>query len=227
MEISARLLKIVEMVPPCAGVVDIGTDHGYVPIALLQQGKVRMAIASDNKSGPLERAENNARIQGILGMECRLGSGFETVATGEVEGAVLAGMGGILIRNLMESSMDIVKSLKFLLLQPAQNPEILRAYLYQGPFDILGEDLVKEEQRYYEYLLVRYNPMAQAISPTLSYRVGTLLAQEGHPQLRDFLESKMIEFTKIREKIEVTSQGAKSRLEEVQRMILELEAMMK
>lgn len=186
-----------------------------------------MAIASDNKSGPLERAENNARMQGIPGMECRLGSGFETLEPGEVEGAILAGMGGILIRDLMETSMDVVKSLQFLLLQPAQNPEILRAYLYQGPFDILGEDLVKEERRYYEYLLVRYNPKARALPPTLSYRVGTLLAQGGHPLLKDFLESKKLEFTNIREKIEVTSQGARSRLEEVQRMILELEAMLK
>ena len=130
MDISKRLNRIIELVPPCASIIDVGTDHGYVPIGVIKEGKAETAYASDFRILPLKKAEANVRLEGLEDRIRMLhGSGLTTVSPGEVEGAVIAGMGGNLTRDIMEDSLEVVKSLKFLLLQPAQNPEVLREYL--------------------------------------------------------------------------------------------------
>jgi tRNA (adenine22-N1)-methyltransferase len=213
MEISSRLSKVVDMLPSCQVVADIGTDHGYVLIELLKRNKIRRGIASDNKQKPLEKAIRNAQAEGVADhLDFRLGSGLETLAAGEVEGVVIAGMGGILVKELLENSMDVVKALDFLLLQPAQNPDILRAYLYESDYEILDEELLKEDRRYYEYMMVRYNPSKQIRRRKISdYLIGDVLLEKGHPLLPDFIQGKITEMELILDKMDLTSDNARSR----------------
>ena len=110
MDISKRLNRIIELVPPCVSIIDVGTDHGYVPIGVIKEGKAETAYASDFRILPLKKAEANIRLEGL---EDRIrilhGSGLTTVSPGEVEGAVIAGMGGNLTRDIMEDSLEVVK----------------------------------------------------------------------------------------------------------------------
>ena len=62
MELSKRLAAIAEMVGECESMADIGTDHGYIPIYLIEQKKVKRALAMDVKEGPLERAKEHIRL---------------------------------------------------------------------------------------------------------------------------------------------------------------------
>lgn len=224
MDISSRLDQVVKMVPKCSAVADIGTDHGYVLIALLKRNRITRGIASDNKKKPLEKAMMNAREEGVAShLDFRLGSGLETLKPDEVNGAVIAGMGGILIQDLITSAPEVVRSLDFLLLQPAQNPEILRKFLYENHFEILDEEMIKEDRRYYEYLMVKYVPEKTASLRKLSdYSVGDILYRKGHPLMEDFLNDSIRELEKIQNKMDLSSENARNKQVEMNKKINEL-----
>ena len=228
MDISSRLVKIIEMLPESDIVADIGTDHGYVLIELLKRGKIKRGIASDNKKKPLEKARKNAvaeRVEEL--MDFRFGSGFETLNVGEANGAVIAGMGGILIRELMEEAMEVIKEMDFILLQPAQNPEILREYLYNNQFEILEEEIVREDQRFYEYMLVKFNQnKPHTLGNHVDYTIGDLLLKKKHPLLQEYLTSKINEMEEILVKINNTTENAKIRSVKINQKINELRSVL-
>lgn len=229
MDLSPRLKKIVEMVPKCEILADIGTDHGYVLIELIHAGKITKGIASDNKKKPLEKAKKNAEAEGVSGgMDFRLGEGLRTLMAGEANGAVVAGMGGILTRDILVSSLDVIKKMDFLLLQPAQNPEMLRKYLYEGPFDILDEEILKEDRRFYEYILVRYNENPLTKRKNIGeYQVGECLLEKGSELLNEFLESKIWETEGILRKMDLSSENARFRKEKLENIIKEFKGIEK
>lgn len=224
MDISSRLDQVVQMIPKCSAVADIGTDHGYVLIALLKRNRITRGIASDNKKKPLEKAMMNAREEGVVShLDFRLGSGLETLKPGEVNGAVIAGMGGILIQDLITSAPEVVKSLDFLLLQPAQNPEILRKFLYENHFKVLDEEIIKEDRRYYEYLMVKYDPEKTVSLRNLAdYSVGDILYRKGHPLMGDFLNDRIRELEVIQDKMDLSSENARNKQSEMNKKINEL-----
>lgn len=228
MDISSRLVKIIEMLPESDTVADIGTDHGYVLIELLKRGKIHRGIASDNKKKPLEKARKNAVSERMEEhMDFRLGSGFETLNVGEANGAVIAGMGGILIRDLMENAMEVIKEMDFILLQPAQNPEILREYLYKNQFKILDEELVREDQRYYEYMVVKFDQhKSHTLGNHIDYTIGDVLLKKKHPLLQEYLTSKINEMEEILSKINNTTENAKIRSEIINQKINELRSVL-
>ena len=228
MDISSRLAKIVDMIPESDTVADIGTDHGYVLIELLKRGKIKRGIASDNKKMPLEKARKNTEAERMEKlMDFRLGSGFETLNVGEANGAVIAGMGGILIRELLENAIEIIKEMDFILLQPAQNPEILREYLYRNQFKVVDEELVREEQRYYEYMVVKFDPYnSDTLENHMNYSIGDLLLKKKHPLLKEYLTSKICEMEEILSKINITSESAKIRSEDIKQKMNELRSVL-
>ena len=108
MDLSIRLKTIVSMIEECDSVVDVGTDHGYVPIYLVKNGVIKTAIASDINRGPVEKARKNVHLNNVSEqISCRLGSGLSTVNRGEAQIAIIAGMGGNLIRDILEADLDV------------------------------------------------------------------------------------------------------------------------
>lgn len=155
LDLSPRLLKIADILPYGQSVADIGTDHGYIPIfAVLDKG-ADFAVASDVKKGPLKRAKENIDAFGLSEkISLRLGSGLNTLEKGEVSVIVVAGMGGILISEIIDASIDVVHSAKKLILQPMTAVRELRQYLLKNGFVIEEEFLVSEEDKIYNILLV-------------------------------------------------------------------------
>lgn len=132
MQLSSRLKAICNMVDHCNCTADIGTDHGYIPIYLVKNNICNRAIASDINKGPIRKAEINIRNEDLQNkIECRLGSGLNTINIGEVQEIIIAGMGGNLIRDIINENINIFKSVNTLILQPIQNPEVLREYIYK------------------------------------------------------------------------------------------------
>lgn len=146
MKISNRLLALYEGVSPGESVADIGTDHGYVPILLLQKGISERVVLSDISEGSLSKARENFRSAGILlPSECfRVGDGLATIENGEVDTVIIAGMGGQTIEMILEADLVKTRSFHKFILQPRNNSGELRCYLYEKGFDILREILVKE-----------------------------------------------------------------------------------
>ena len=109
MELSTRLQAVADFVTAGYKLADIGTDHAYIPIALVEQNRIPGAIAMDINEGPLQRAgEHIAENKMEKKIEIRLSNGFSALKKGEAESAVIAGMGGgLMIRILTEGEAMI------------------------------------------------------------------------------------------------------------------------
>ena len=148
MELSERLNFIIKSVENTSVLADIGTDHGYIPLYALKNGICSKAIAVDINKEPLDKAKLNAILEGMGDeLEFRLGDGLAVLGQGEVDVTVIAGMGGNLIRDILEAHTEKVNDMSYLILQPAQNPEVLREYLYNNNYEIIN-GLIGGEKKY-------------------------------------------------------------------------------
>lgn len=200
MELSKRLMKIASYVNYCEAIADIGTDHGYIPIYLVKNNKCNSAIASDINKGPIEKASTNIRFVGLSEkIKCLLGGGLKPLKVGEVNGVIIAGMGGNLIRDIILEDIEKVKLYDFLILQPAQNPEVLREFLYNNNFEILNEDLILDDGKFYELFKVKYNENAKKINvkDEISYEISSILLESNNSLVNDYIKSKIKKYENI------------------------------
>lgn len=152
-----RLQKIYDIVPPCSVAADIGTDHAYIPVCLTKSKKCERAIASDIGKGPLERARATVLKYGEENnISLRLGGGLSTVATGEAQTIIIAGMGGILISRILDEAKETAKKAQTLILQPMTAAEKLREYLVSNGFKTEKEYLVAEDEKIYTIIVAAF-----------------------------------------------------------------------
>ena len=155
MKLTDRLLKIANLVTKGKKIADIGTDHGYIPVYLLNKGYIDFAILADVNKGPLENAKSEVIHNNLTDkVDLRLGSGIEVLNENEVDEVIIAGMGGILISELLEAKKSVAHNLDKLILQPMQAQDELRKYLLNNGYEILDEVLVKEDFRIYEIIVI-------------------------------------------------------------------------
>lgn len=228
MELSKRLKRIAEHVDKCESIADIGTDHGYIPIYLVKEGICEKAIASDINKGPIEKAKVNVAFEGVSDkVKCLLGPGLNPLKVGEVNGVILAGMGGNLTRDILLADMPKVKKYDFLILQPAQNPEVLREFLYKNNYEIIDEDLIKDEGRFYELFKVKYNEDSEKLifEDELDYEISPILRKKEHPLFKEFIEEKINRCETILNFIKDDTEAAKKRKADLEEKINKLKGM--
>lgn len=160
LELSPRLGAIAGLVPDgCGCLADIGTDHGYVPVSLLLEGKIRRAVAADIGPLPLDHARRTAEQYGVTEkLDFRLGDGLSVLEPGEAEVIVIAGMGGDAIAEILAAA-PWSRAGPLLLLQPMSKAETLRPFLPENGYAVLGERLVQDKGVLYPILTVRGGEM--------------------------------------------------------------------
>ena len=157
MELKGRLGAIAEKIPQCSTLADIGTDHAYIPILAVQNSICKKAVAADIKSDPVEIALRNIKHYGYEKLiETRLGYGLEPLKENEADVIVIAGMGGILIQEIIAKSLVKAQTAKVLILQPMNMVEILRKWLNAKGFEIIDETLADESKKIYNILSVKW-----------------------------------------------------------------------
>ena len=150
MGISGRLKKIAETVTPGFRVCDIGTDHGYVPIYLLRNNISPYVIACDLSEGALAKAMENREFFHLEDrMECRISDGFSALSPGEAQCAVIAGMGGILMKRILEEGAGFVSGLKEMVLSPHRDAQLVREYVESVGFSIVSEEILEDKKKKY------------------------------------------------------------------------------
>lgn len=218
MELSKRLAAVAALVTEGASVADIGTDHGYVPVFLVEQGIADSAIAMDVNQGPLERARMHIAQCGLSDrIKTRLSDGLLALKAGEADTMIAAGMGGGLIIRIMEEGESVLDSLNACILQPQSEIGKVRKYLALHGLVIEKEDMVFEDGKYY--------PMMRAVHgkpehyEEYEYIYGKRLLKMCHPVLKEFLlrEQKIKESIIIRLHEHEKSEGVRRRLEELDR----------
>lgn len=174
-KLSERLQKIADLIPRGARLADIGTDHAYIPAYLAQNGTIEYAVASDVIEGPLNHARNTVReTQTESIVDIRLGNGLKTVSAGEVNAVVIAGMGGILISEILSDAPDVIQKCDTVLLQPMTGIYELRKYL-RGKFTIVKESIAKENEKLYLILSVKYGADTEEATDEAYLYVGKYL----------------------------------------------------
>jgi len=145
-KLSRRLTACLKELSWHSKIADIGTDHAYLPCHGIANGTIDSAIAIDVIDGPLMQAKKTIADYGLgERIEVRKGSGLEPLKAGEVEGVVIAGMGGHLIAQLLLASISVAKSMKTLVFQPQGGEAALRKVLSDNKFAITNEMLLEED----------------------------------------------------------------------------------
>ena len=176
--ISKRLLCCASMVQPGSRVADIGTDHGYLGIYLLQSGAARHVIACDLRKDPLENARRNAKLFGVDGeMELRLSDGLEKILPDEVDTVVMAGMGGDLIQRILSQCPWRKREELQFVLQPQSAGNVLRRWLCEDGFEIRREEPVQDGHFLYTVMDIRQGEPAP-LTPGTEYASPALLASK-------------------------------------------------
>lgn len=221
-KISERLKTAAALVSGGKVLADVGTDHGYVPIYLLEQKKIPRAIAMDINRGPLERAKEHIRLYGMEDyIETRLSDGVAALLPGEADSILIAGMGGGLVMHILGDGEAVCRSAGELILQPQSELERVRRFLDAGGYRIETEELVKEEGKYYPMMRVHYEPVEGKAVPEkreVFYLYGELLLKSRHPVLLEYLEKERRLQEEIMKKLR-----EQSRTEQIEARIMEVE----
>ncbi len=176
--LSPRLSALADLVEPCVCIADIGTDHAYLPVYLCLTGKADKGIASDIRRGPLQRATDTlCRYHMEDRIETRLGGGAETLSPQEADCIVIAGMGGLMIGEILAAHPDVFSAAKQILLQPMTALPELRSFLFEHGYTVLREILVPEENKLYHILSVTATPESKPLSEAECYFGRSLLAE--------------------------------------------------
>ena len=154
-QLTPRLAAIANEIKKGETMADIGTDHGFLPVALWEQGICPRVILADVNQGPLDRAKSNAAAShpGVK-FDCRLGDGLKVIQPGEVDVIAIAGMGGTLMTEILGEDIEKTWSYKKLILQPRKDIGELRYWIYNNCMSISNEQLVREGRYIWPILTV-------------------------------------------------------------------------
>ena len=177
------------MVTPGLEVTDVGTDHAYVPIALVKAGTCPRAVASDIGRGPLERAAENIRAEGLTDrITTVLADG---VPPGEVRGAlVIAGMGGILMSRILENAKDRLGGIREIIGEPQSDLDLYRKKLNELGFVIADEAFLKEDGKYYTVIRAVPGETGHIACTEAELLYGPLLLKKRDPLLMEYLSGQ-------------------------------------
>ena len=223
MKLSKRLQKIADLVGEDSIVCDIGTDHGYIPVYLIKNNISKKVIGTDISKGSLDKIIELVQKEALEDrIECRLGDGLDILEEKEVDSLIIAGMGGILISEILEEGREVTEHIENFILQPMVGSKELRRYLVYNGYKIISEDLLFEEGKFYEIILAQRGK--QKIDKDIHYEISQLLIRDRHPLLREFLEYKINKVKKVMDEIkDIKTQGSKKKYKELKSLLEEYE----
>ncbi len=193
MQLSKRLHAVASLITPGNRVADVGCDHAYISIYLVEKSLAKRVIAMDVNQGPIDRAKDNIEKFGYDNqIETRRSNGLEKLQEQEVDSILIAGMGGVLMIQILEEKPELVQQVKELILQPQSEINKVRQLMQERGFVIVAEKMVKDEGKY--YMMMKAVPQSM-VSETEKYFLskkehfyyGRLLLEERHSVLEEFL----------------------------------------
>ena len=178
--ISKRLELVAFFVPQGAILLDVGSDHAYLPIELVERGQIEGAIAGEVVEGPYQSAVKNVEAHGLKEkIQVRLANGLAAFEEADqVSVITIAGMGGRLIARILEEGLDKLANVERLILQPNNREDDLRIWLQDNGFQIVAESILEEAGKFYEILVVEVGQMKLSASDV---RFGPFLSKEVSP----------------------------------------------
>lgn len=178
--ISKRLELVASFVPQGAILLDVGSDHAYLPIELVERDQIKSAIAGEVVEGPYQSAVKNVENHGLKEkIQVRLANGLAAFEEADqVSVITIAGMGGRLIATILQEGLEKLANVERLILQPNNREDDLRIWLQDHGFQIVAESILEEAGKFYEILVVEAGEMYLSAS---DLRFGPFLSKEVSP----------------------------------------------
>ncbi|NTW71879.1 MAG: SAM-dependent methyltransferase [Eubacteriaceae bacterium] len=225
MKLTNRLLTVAKHVDNDAVVADIGTDHGYIPVYLVEKGISEKIFATDINEGPLKSAEKQIESHKMSEkISTRKCDGLSCLGGERIDNIIIAGMGGILIKEILEKDKIIALNAKKLILQPMVAQEEVRKYLLENGFLIINEDLAKEKDRLYQIIVASPGEKNQGETKQIYFHIGKHLIENNHPLLPEFIGKMERKFKKIIHECENKhTNTTETRIKECKKMLEEIQ----
>lgn len=191
--LSARLACVASLVPAGARVADIGSDHAYLPAALVLDGKIDFSIAGEVVKGPYENAVHEIKDHQLEGKVIpRLADGLAAIEPADkVDTITIAGMGGSLIASILEKDKNKLTGIKRLVLQPNVGESQLREWLMNNHYQIMTEKIIEEDNHIYEIIVAepsvvpfRYSKYELDFGPFLLENKGPIFKKKWQEYLQ-------------------------------------------
>jgi len=199
--LSLRLRRAAEMVSEGGRFADIGTDHGYLPIYLVNSGRSPGGIAADVNEGPLEKAREHIKENHLENrIDTVLSDGLSRVDTRGLNSLIIAGMGGQLMIRILGEGSAFKRGLQEMILLPQSDADMVRRFIYENGFHIDAEDMVFEDGKY--YVLIKAVPGREEIPSETELLYGPCLIRGRNDTLRQYLERERLIHEEILSRLE-------------------------
>lgn len=179
-------MEISKLVEKNSIVADIGTDHGLLPVYLIENKISKLVIGTDISEKSLQKTidyvEERKLEKDII---TRVGDGLEVIKPYEVDTLIVSGMGGLLIENILENNIKTRDSIVNFILQPMIASKELRQYLIKNNFKIIDETLAKEGDKFYEIIYAKRE--LSYVGDEIDYEISKKLIEKNHPLLKEFI----------------------------------------
>ena len=196
--LSKRLQAVYQMVDKNTRVADIGSDHAYLPVELIETNIASFAIAGEVAKGPMSRSKEDVDKFGLSEkIDVRLGDGLAVINENDkIDTVVIAGMGGILIKDILaRATEEQLSNVKTLVLQPNIGEPLVRHWLVENNFEIVDEDIIAEEHHVYE--IIKAKKVNEPVNLTeAQYLMGPVLMKKKSPTFIAKWEHKLNSFKK-------------------------------
>ena len=235
MHLDKRLQAVASLVPQGSCFADIGTDHAYLPVWLLEQGVIASAVAGDIAAGPCQAAQTTVAMHGAASsIAVRQGSGLAVLRPGEADCIAICGMGGSTIISILAADMAVAKGAQRLLLQPMAGAAALRRWLVAQGWCITREELVDDEPHFYEIICAeraekyaaRASDAGEQCYSEVEYLVGPALLRDGHPLLAKHIARQQASLQELLTNMARSERAkASAKYQEAQKLLQALEAL--
>lgn len=187
-KLSPRLRALADWVPCGARLADIGSDHAYIPLALLQEGRIQSAVAGDILPDTMRRAQAHALALGFSEerCSCRAGDGLAVLQAQETDCLLIAGMGAELMIRILEKDLERLQDFGCFILSPHSKPWLLREWMHRQGFALREEQVLQDRKRFYE--IHRYEAGAQSLDAYKLYFGPELLKQGQDTLVRAYFD---------------------------------------
>lgn len=229
--LSERLRTVAGMVTVGNAVCDVGCDHGFVPIYLVQQGISPKVIAMDLREGPLRAAREHVAAYGLEGqIVTRLSDGLHNYEKNEADTLICAGMGGGLMMHILAADREKTGSFRELILQPQSEVEKFRRFLRESGYRILDEEMLREDGKFYQAIRAASAGNGECGKEArmdeelckLQDRYGPVLLQKKTPVFFEFLEREAAVYEEILVRLRgqgLSDEKRKARFAQVEEML--------
>lgn len=240
-QISKRLKYVADFITPGLVLADIGTDHGFIPIYMVLDGKTPKAYAMDINEGPLERAKEHILEKKLEDkIETRLSDGLNKLSGGEAQSVLIAGMGGALIIKILSEGGHALKGVEELILSPHTEADLVREFLKNTEFIIEKEGMVIDAGKYYVVIKARRRKIGEEgflyekedkspqgleeeLYRRLCIKYGRILLEEKNLILKEFLNKELSTYSKIYEGLKCNeNEAGLKRREEISEILEDL-----